>query len=66
MPPYTYRVTVAFAWPNWPFIYGQLFGDVAHVYSQTSDSETVGLFRFESAQTPADLGPLVKVELVTN
>ena len=66
MPPYTYRVTVAFSWPNWPFIYGQLFGDVAHVYSQTSDSENVGLFGFESAQTPADLGPLVKVELVSN
>ncbi len=64
MPPFTYRVTVAFDWPNWPFIYEQLFGNVARVYSQTCDSHNVGLFGFESAQTPADLGPLVKVELV--
>jgi len=65
MPSYTYRVTVAFAWPNWPFIYGQVFGDVAHVYSQTSDSESVGLFGFDTPQTPADLGPLVRVELIS-
>ena len=62
MPKYIYKVTVAFAWPNWPFICSQIFGDSVRVYSQTSDMEPTALFGFNEPQTPVDLGPLVKVE----
>jgi len=64
MPKYIYKVTVAFSWPNWTFIRSQVFGDSECVFSQTSDSEPAGIFGFDTPQTPIDLGPLVKVEIV--
>ena len=64
MPPYTYRITVGFAWPNWPFIYAQVFGDAQHSYSQVCDSEPTSIYGFDTPQTPVDLGPLVKVEII--
>jgi len=64
MPPYVYKVTVAFAWPNWPFICTQVFGETQPTYSCVSDSQSFASFGFSTPQTPADLGPLVRVELI--
>jgi hypothetical protein len=55
---------VAFAWPNWPFICTQVFGESEVVYSCVSDSQPIATYGFSTPQTPADLGPLVKVELL--
>lgn len=62
---YNYRVTVAFGSANWPIIAKAIFGTAQHDYSQTCDSEPVATYGFSTPQTPADLGPLVKVELIT-
>jgi hypothetical protein len=60
---YTYKVTViGVAVNNWQDLRGLTFG-----LSQP-DEETyggqIGTFTFSTPQTPADLGPLVRVELL--
>lgn len=59
----TYKVSPVFD-PNWESLYKSLFGDAVH--SATNIENNVGVFSFEDdSVTPADLGPLVKVEVVT-
>jgi hypothetical protein len=70
MPPYLYKITVAMSEPdrlyNWAFICAQTFGTAAHTYSQTCESQPEAIYGFDTPQTPADLGPLVRVELLPN
>jgi hypothetical protein len=48
--------------PEWQSLYPALFGTVQHCASMVNGN--VAEFTFASPQTPADLGPLVKVELL--
>jgi hypothetical protein len=60
----TYKITTAFQ-ADWDNLFKSLFGSNQHVYSQVSGNE--GVFGFSDASvTPADLGPLVKVEIIPN
>jgi len=65
MPPYLYRVTVAWGSPNWKLLLSLIFGEAQHVYSQTDDQSASEVYGFDTPQTPADLGPLVRVELIS-
>ena len=55
----SYRVTCLFQ-ADWQNIIPALFGSNVYVSSQISGN--VGIFNFDSAITPANLGPLVIVE----
>ena len=58
----TYRVTCMFQ-PDWTNLFKELFGDRQHSYSVIDYH--FAIFGFEDPTvTPADLGPLVKVELL--
>ena len=59
---YKYKITTMFQ-AEWPNIYKALFGDAEHIASMTS--MTVAYYTFATPQTPADLGPLVRVELIS-
>lgn len=61
---YTYKITVLFQ-PEWPAIFTAVFGDSAQCCASLVDAY-VATYSFSTPQTPADLGPLVKVELVTS
>jgi hypothetical protein len=61
---YTYKVTVLFQ-PEWPAIFTAIFGDAAQCSASLVDAY-VATYSFDSPQTPADLGPLVRVELLPN
>jgi hypothetical protein len=56
-----YKVTCLFV-PDWAIVYQSLFGTAVHCASHIEGS--VGTFTFATPQTPADLGPLVRVELL--
>jgi hypothetical protein len=58
-----YKVTCLFV-PDWAVVYQSVFGSAVHCASSTEGS--VATFTFDSPQTPADLGPLVRVELLPN
>lgn len=58
----TYKVTCMFA-ADWSNVYPMLFGSAVHVASEVTGN--VGIFTFDQPVTPADLGPLVKVELIS-
>ena len=63
---YRYKVTCLFQ-ADWANICPAIFGGVEHSYSENgSEGPNVATYGFDQPQTPADLGPLVKVELVTN
>lgn len=60
----TYRVTCMFQ-ADWKNLFVALFGDRQHCYSVIDYDYAV--FGFEDpAVKPADLGPLVRVELISN
>jgi hypothetical protein len=59
----TYRVTTAFE-PVWKNVFEALFPGKQHDASTTSQSEATFSFNDPSV-TPADLGPLVRVELIS-
>ena len=59
---YKYKVTTMFP-ADWPNIYKALFGTAEHCASMTNISSAE--FTFSEPVTPADLGPLVKVELIS-
>jgi hypothetical protein len=62
---YTYKVTViGVAVNNWQDFRGLVFSD-AQPLEETYGGQ-IGTFTFDSPQTPADLGPLVRVELLSN
>ena len=58
----TYKVTCLFN-ADWGNLYKMLFGDAVHVASEITGN--VGVFTFDQPVTPADLGPLVRVELIS-
>lgn len=60
---FTYRVTTLFL-PEWPSIFTAIFGADAVCVASLVDGN-VATYTFDSPQTPADLGPLVKVELIS-
>jgi hypothetical protein len=57
----TYRVTCLFQ-AEWATLYPALFGNAQHCASRIEDN--VATFTFDTPQTPANLGPLVIVELL--
>lgn len=59
----TYRITCMFA-PDWSNLYPALFGTVQHCASMVNGN--IAEFTFDTPQTPANLGPLVRVELIPN
>jgi hypothetical protein len=62
---YIYKVTCLFQ-ADWVNLYPAIFGGVEHSYSENgSQGPNVANYGFLTPQTPADLGPLVKVELIS-
>ena len=60
----TYRVTCMFQ-AEWKNLFKAIFGDNQHCYSVIDYDYAV--FGFEDpAVKPADLGPLVKIEIIPN
>lgn len=59
----TYKITTLFI-PEWPAIYTAVFGADAVCVASLVDSN-VATYSFDTPQTPVDLGPLVKVELIS-
>ena len=57
-----YKVTTIGFYPDFQLLYGQIFGNAVHVESLVEGN--VAYYTFSEPQTPADLGPLVKVELL--
>jgi hypothetical protein len=62
---YTYQVIViGVAVNNWQDLRNLVFSDAQPV--EETYGGQVGTFTFATPQTPADLGPLVRVELLSN
>ena len=60
-----YRIKAAFkAEPAQ--LYSMVFGDAVHSYSYVNPDEGVYFYGFDAELIPTDLGPLVKVERVTD
>lgn len=59
---YKFKVTCLFV-PDWNVVYQSVFGSAVHCASTTEGS--VATFTFATPQIPADLGPLVRVELIS-
>jgi hypothetical protein len=58
-----YKVTTLFS-PDWENVFSALFPNHQHDYSQIGGN--VAVFGFnDQTVTPADLGPLVRVELIS-
>ena len=63
---YRYKITCLFQ-ADFSNIYRAIFGGVEYSYSENGcEGPNVATYGFDQPQTPIDLGPLVKVELVTN
>ena len=60
---FTYKLTTLFI-PEWPAIYAAVFGADAVCVASLVDGN-VATYSFDTPQTPADLGPLVRVELIS-
>jgi hypothetical protein len=61
---YTYQVTViGVAVNNWQDLRNLVFGSAQPV--EETYGGQIGTFTFATPQTPADLGPLVRVELIS-
>jgi hypothetical protein len=50
---------------DWQLLRKSIFGDVEPVFEQFGGSSDY-IVQFDAPQTPADLGPLVKVEVIPN
>jgi hypothetical protein len=62
---YTYKVTVVgVAVNSWQDLRDLIFGSAQPV--EETYGGQIGTFTFATPQTPADLGPLVRVELLPN
>jgi len=59
---YTYQITALFI-PEWPSLFDSVFGVDADCTASLV-SGNVGVYTFTSPQNPANMGPLVKVELI--
>ena len=60
----TYRITCMFA-ADWDNLYPALFGTVQHCYSVIDYDYAVFGFQDPTVK-PANLGPLVKIEIIPN
>jgi hypothetical protein len=62
-----YKITCVFD-ADWANLFPAIFGSNAqHSHSRNGDlGPNVAIYGFDTPQTPADLGPLVKVELIPN
>ena len=60
----TYKVSTIGFYPEFNLLFTQIFGDAQHCASKVLGN--VAYYAFESAQSPVDLGPMVKVEVVDN
>ena len=61
---YRYKITaIAVSINAWEDLRKAVFGDAGPVFEQYGGN--VGEFHFVEEQTPADLGPLIKVTLLT-
>lgn len=61
---HTYKITTVFA-PDWQSMFKAVFGESAVCVASTVN-EFNAVYSFDSPQTPADLGALVKVESINN
>jgi len=59
----TYKVTTMFQ-ADWNNLFPSLFAGREHCFSEINGNEAK--FGFSEPVTPADLGPLVRVELLPN
>jgi hypothetical protein len=61
---YKYKVSVlALVVGDWPALRQAIFGNSEAIFEQYGSG--LGEFHFSTPQTPADLGPLVRVELIS-
>lgn len=61
---YRYKVTaIAIKVASWEELRKAIFGDAGPVFEQYGGA--IGEFHFSEPVTPADLGPLVRVELIS-
>ena len=60
---YKYKLTAIGFYPEFDLLYKQIFGDAVHVESIVQGN--VAYYTFSTPQNPADLGPLVRVELIS-
>lgn len=58
-----YKVTTIGFYPDFGLLYGQIFANAVHVESLVEGN--VAYYTFDQPVTPADLGPLVRVELIS-
>jgi len=62
---YRYKVTaIAVSINSWEELRSVIFGESEAVFEQYGGN--LGEFHFATPQTPADLGPLIRVELLPN
>jgi hypothetical protein len=60
-----YKVTTLFSVPDYYELRRRLFGDAQPNFEEFTPSGSTFIIGFATPQTPTDLGPLVKVELVS-
>jgi hypothetical protein len=60
---YKYKLTAIGFYPEFDLLYKQIFGDAVHVESLVTGN--VAIYGFEDQQSPVDLSPLVRVELIS-
>ena len=62
---YRYKVTaIAIKVSSWEDLRKAIFGEAGPVFEQYGGG-SIGEFHFTTPQSPADLGPLIKVELIS-
>jgi hypothetical protein len=63
---YRYKVTaIGMLVNDWQDLRNAIFGDSPAIFEQYGATPSAE-FHFDSPQTPADLGPLIRVELLPN
>ena len=59
-----YKITCVFQ-ADWNNLVAAIFPNAQHSYSRIGDAgQNVAIYGFSTAQTPVDLGSLVKVEII--
>lgn len=60
-----YKITCLFQ-ADWTTLFPAIFGTIAqHAYSANGEQgPNVAIYGFDTPQTPVDLGPLVKIEVI--
>ena len=60
-----YKVTTLFSIPDYYEMRKRIFGEAQPDFEEFTPNGSTFLIGFATPQTPADLGPLVKVELLS-